>query len=77
MGVTETKITHLNKSADVPRIPGHFFEHAPTPLACGGVGLFIDETLDYIIPEATSLERKMKYDLWNRILTAHFTREFS
>ena len=56
MGVTETKITHLNKSADVPSIPGYFFERAPTPLACGGVGLFSDETLDYIILEATSNE---------------------
>ena len=53
IGVTETKITNSNESADIPSILGYVFEHAPTPLACGGAGLFIDETLDYIILGAT------------------------
>ena len=56
IGVTETKITNSNESKDLPSIPGYVFEHAPTPLACGGAGLFIDKTLDYIILETTSNE---------------------
>ena len=56
IGVTETKITNSNESADLPSIPGYVFEHPPTPLACGGAGLFIDKTLEYIILETTSNE---------------------
>lgn len=56
IGVTETKITNSNESANIPNIPAYVFEHAPTPLACGGAGLFIDETLDYILLETTSNE---------------------
>ena len=48
IGVTETKITSSNEFTDLPSIPGYVFEHAPTPLACGGASLFIDETLDYV-----------------------------
>ena len=29
-----------------PNIPGYVFEDVPTPLALGGVGVFIDESLD-------------------------------
>ena len=37
-------------------IPGYVFEYVPTPLASGGVGMFIDESLDYRILEKTSNE---------------------
>jgi hypothetical protein len=43
IGVTETKITKSNESNFHPTIPGYCFEHAPTPLASGGAGLFIDK----------------------------------
>ena len=56
IGVTETKITNSNEFADIPSIPGYVFEHVPTPLACGGAGLIIDEYLDYVILETTSNE---------------------
>ena len=32
-------------------IPGNVFEYVPTPLVSGGVGMFIDESLDYRILE--------------------------
>ena len=32
------------------------FEYVPTPLASGGVGMFIDETLHYKVIEMVSIE---------------------
>ena len=49
--VTETKITNSNENTGLSNIPGYVFEHVPTPLACGGVGLFVDETLSYSVLE--------------------------
>ena len=46
IGVTETKITNSNENTGLSNIPGYVFEHVPTPLACGGVGLFVNETLN-------------------------------
>ena len=37
-------------------IPGNVFEHVRTPLACGGVGLFVDEILSYSVLEKASTE---------------------
>ena len=36
------------------KIPGYSFEHVPTPLSSEGVGLFIDELLNYRILEKIS-----------------------
>jgi len=47
IGVTETKITNSNSVDCCPTTPGYNFEHIPTLLASGGVGMFIDETLNY------------------------------
>lgn len=57
IGVTETKITNSNESTCLSKIPGYSFEYVPTPLASGGVGLFIDETLNYTVIE----RKKMKH----------------
>ena len=54
--VTETKITNSNENTGLSNIPGYVFEHFPTPLACGGVGLFVDETLSYSVLEKLSTE---------------------
>ena len=54
LGVTETKITNLNEHCAIPNIPGYNFEHVPTPLSAGGAGLFIDQSLDYLVLEETS-----------------------
>ena len=54
LGVTETKITNLHEHCAIPNIPGYNFEHVPTPLSAGGNGLFIDQSLDYLVPEKTS-----------------------
>ena len=56
IGVTETKITNANLQMCAAHIPGYVFEYVPTPLAFGGVGMFIDESLDYRILEKTSNE---------------------
>ena len=36
--------------------PGYAFEHVPTPLASGGVGLYINDSLKYTVIEKTSEE---------------------
>ena len=55
IGITETKITHTNQNF-ATKIPAYAFEHVPTPLASGGVGLFIDENLNYTVLEKESHE---------------------
>ena len=55
IGITETKITHTNQNF-ATKIPACAFEHVPTPLASGGVGLFIDENLNYTVLEKESHE---------------------
>jgi len=56
IGVTETKITNVNSQLCTAHIPGYVFEYVPTPLASRGVGMFIDESLDYRVLERTSNE---------------------
>ena len=56
IGVSETKII-TGKNLDFnPNIPGYILECAPTPLASGGVGLYINESLKYTVTEKTSNE---------------------
>ena len=56
IGVTETKITNANSQLCTAHIPGYVFESVPTPLASGGVGMFMDESLSYRVLERTSNE---------------------
>jgi len=56
IGITETKITNSNENNFHPSIPGYVFEYVPTPLASGGVGLFVDQSLHYTVLEKTSNE---------------------
>ena len=56
IGVTETKITNANSQLCTAHIPGYVFEYVPTPLASGGVGMFMDESLSYRVLERTSNE---------------------
>ena len=56
IGISETKITNSNESKAHPSIPGYVFEHVPTPLAFGGTGLFVDQSLNYNVLEKTSNE---------------------
>ena len=44
------------ENTGLSNIPGYVFEHVPTPLACGGVGLFVDETISYSVLEKASTE---------------------
>ena len=54
IGISETKITEANNCDFDPNIPGYEFEYVPTPLAAGGVGMYIKENLNYTIIEKTS-----------------------
>ena len=57
IGISETKITNYSNSAiSVRTIPGYNFEFVPTPLASGGVALFIDDRHGYRILEKASNE---------------------
>ena len=60
--MTETKITNAKSQMCTAHIPGYVFEYVPAPLTSGGVGIFIDELLDYRILEKTS--NKVFQVLW-------------
>ena len=56
IGVSETK-TISGKEMDFnPSIPGYVFEYVPTPLASGGVGVYINDSLKYTVIEKVSDE---------------------
>jgi len=50
LGISETKIANSNVYIFTPLIPGYNFEFAPTPLASGGVALFVDKkhTIEFL-----------------------------
>jgi len=54
IGITEIRITENDQSDDHPSIPGYSFEFTPTPLAAGGVGMFVDENVKYRVIEKIS-----------------------
>ena len=54
MGMTETRISNANSLDYNASIPGYKFEYCPTPLAAGGVGMYIDEDLNYTVIEKAS-----------------------
>ena len=51
IGVSETKIISGKEMDFNPTIPGYVFEYVPTPLASGGVGLYINDSLKYTVIE--------------------------
>ena len=54
IGITETRINDANFFDFNPDIPNYHFEFVPTPLAAGGVGMYIDNTLKYTVVEKIS-----------------------
>ena len=57
LGITETRIKSACDNLDFnPTISHYNFEHVPTPLSAGGVGMYIDENLKYTIIEKCSNE---------------------
>jgi len=54
IALTETRITNLKEIDFNPNIRGYVFEYVPTPLSAGGVGIYINENLDYTAVERTS-----------------------
>ena len=55
IGISETKITNSNQD-HIPVVPGYNFEYVPSPLAAGGVGMYISNALNYKI-----LEKKINF----------------
>ena len=64
-GVSETKIISGKEMDFNPSIPGYVFEYVPTPLAFGGVGLYINDSLKYTVIEKVSDEASQS--LWIEI----------
>ena len=56
IGLTETRITNVDSLNFECDLPGYVFEYVPTPLAAGGVGMYIDKTYKYTILEKCSNE---------------------
>ena len=54
IGISETKITHSSHLDLNFNINGYTFEQVPTPLASGGVGMYISNDLSYSIIEQLS-----------------------
>ena len=55
IAVTETRICDDILDFN-PNIPNYNFEFVPTPLSAGGVGMYIEETMNYTVIERTSNE---------------------
>lgn len=49
IGVTEPRVNQLEIRDFNPTIPNYTFENVPTPLAAGGVGMYIHKFLNYKI----------------------------
>ena len=47
IGITETKITNSAGLDFNPHIPNYQFEQVPTPLSCGGVGMYVNSSINY------------------------------
>ena len=56
IGITETKITNSTGIDFNPHIPNYQFERVPTPLSCGGVGMYVNSSLNYKVLEKASNE---------------------
>ena len=66
VALTETRITNLKEIDFNPNISGYVFEYVPTPLSAGGLGIDINENLDYTVVERTS--NPVFQALWIEIL---------
>ena len=57
IGISETKITNNALPINLNlNIPNYCLEYVPTPLSCGGVGMYINKRLIYSVLERTSNE---------------------
>lgn len=49
IALSETRITNVKEIDFNPNISGYVFEYVPMPLSAGGVGISINENLDYTV----------------------------
>lgn len=68
IGLTETKITTSKELTNCSEIQGYDFQFVPTPLSSGGVGLFVDSSLNYEKLDKVSTEAFQA--LWIEIFLA-------
>ena len=54
IGVSETKITKSSLLNFYPSIAGYECEYVPTPVAAGGVGMYIKSDLNYTVIQKSS-----------------------
>ena len=66
IGLTETKISYANSDQNIPQLKGYNFEYVPTSLASGGVGMYISDTLNYMVLE--SISNQAFQALWIEII---------
>ena len=59
IAVTETRISHVDISNFNPSLPNYNFEHTTTPLSAGGVGMYIDDDLQYTVIAKQKLDWKI------------------
>ena len=55
IGISETRIIDTGSLDFNPNIPGFNFEYVSTPLSAEGVGMYIDDNLNYKIIEKNSM----------------------
>ena len=67
IGISETKITNSNESKAHPNISGYVFEYVPTPLASGGIGLFVNQSLNYNVLRKTVFIRATAFSRFSCI----------
>ena len=82
IGVSENKITKTRSLDFNPTIPGYEFEYFPTPLAAGGVDMYVKSDLNYTVIAKSSedasqalwieshLSNCPDINLWNHMSTA-------
>ena len=56
IGLTEIKISYANSDQNIPQLKGYNYEYVPMPLASGGVGMYINDTLNNMVLGKTSHE---------------------
>ena len=79
IGLTETKISNANSDKNIPDLKGYKFEYVPTPLASGVIGMYINDTLNYMVLEKTSNLKPLRHGLKSilnvrRILSVEFSK---
>ena len=61
LAFTETK---LNENSSIPNLNGYAFENINSETACGGVGVYVSDHIDYILREDLKMNVPGVEDIW-------------